>query len=137
MQAVLWIVAFAAIILVAGVLYQWIGGLRDRRRFTASGRWVTIGDGSKLYLFEMGAGEPTVLFEAGFGATHLNWRGHSGSDRSIRVHSCIRSLRPGLEQPQPHNPHSGQHSRWSCTKCCTALGSNHLLFWLDIRLVAS
>jgi pimeloyl-ACP methyl ester carboxylesterase len=75
MQAVYWIVAFAAAVLAAGVVYQWIGGWRDRRRFTASGRWVTIGDGSKLYLFEMGAGEPTVLFEAGFGATHLNWRG--------------------------------------------------------------
>ena len=75
MHAVLWIVAFAAVVLAAGVLYQWIGGWRDRRRYTASGRWVTIGDGSKLYLFEMGAGEPTVLFEAGIGATHLNWRG--------------------------------------------------------------
>ena len=75
MHAVLWIVAFAAVVLAAGVLYQWIGGRRDRRRFTASGRWVTIGDGSKLYLFEMGAGEPTVPKEAGLGATHLNWRG--------------------------------------------------------------
>ena len=75
MHAVLWIVAFAGVVLASGVLYQWIGGWRDRRRFTASGRWVTIGDGSKLYLFEMGEGEPTVLFEAGFGATHLNWRG--------------------------------------------------------------
>ena len=75
MHAVLWIVAFAGAVLATGVLYQWIGGWRDRRRFTASGRWVTIGNGSKLYLFEMGAAEPTVLFEAGFGATHLNWRG--------------------------------------------------------------
>jgi len=75
MHAVLWIAAVAASVLAAGVLYQWIGGRRDRRRFTASGRWATIGDGSKLYLFEMGTGEPTVLFEAGFGATHLNWRG--------------------------------------------------------------
>jgi pimeloyl-ACP methyl ester carboxylesterase len=44
-----------------------------RRRYTGSGRWVTIGNGAKLYLLELGAGEPTVLFEAGIGATHLNW----------------------------------------------------------------
>ncbi len=74
MHTALWIAAIAAIILVAGVLYQWIGSCRDRRRYGASGRWVTIGNGSKLFLFELGMGEPTVLFEAGIGATHLNWR---------------------------------------------------------------
>ncbi len=73
MHAVLWIVAIAALLLIAGVLYQWIGGLRDRRRYTGSGRWVTIGNGARLYLLEQGVGEPTVLFEAGIGATHLNW----------------------------------------------------------------
>ena len=50
MHVVLWIVAFTVVVLATGVLYQWIGGWRDRRRFTASGRWVTIEDGSKLYL---------------------------------------------------------------------------------------
>ncbi len=92
MHTVLWIAAFAAVVLATGVLYQWIGGRRDRRRFTSSGRWVTIGDGSKLYFHEMGAGEPTVLFEAGFGATHLNWRGIQETiSKSARTVSYDRS----------------------------------------------
>ncbi len=75
MHAVYWIAAFAAIVLTTGVVYQLVGDSRDRRRFAADGRWVTIGNGSKLFLLEMGTGEPTILFEAGIGATHLNWRG--------------------------------------------------------------
>jgi pimeloyl-ACP methyl ester carboxylesterase len=35
---------------------------------------VTIGQGRRLYLLEQGTGGPTVLFEAGIGATNLNWR---------------------------------------------------------------
>lgn len=88
MHAALWIVALAAIILLAGVLYQWIGGLRDRQRYAEPGRWVTIGNGARLYLLEMGAGAPTVLFEAGFGATHLNWR---AIQESIAQYACAAS----------------------------------------------
>jgi pimeloyl-ACP methyl ester carboxylesterase len=75
MHTALWIAAFAALVLVAGVVYQKVGAWRDQRRYAAEGRSVTIGNGARLYLLEMGAGDPTVLFEAGIGATHLNWRG--------------------------------------------------------------
>jgi len=73
MHAALWIIAFAAALVATGVLYQTIGSWHDRRVY-ASGRWVPIGNGARLYLFELGGGEPTVVFEAGIGATHLNWR---------------------------------------------------------------
>jgi pimeloyl-ACP methyl ester carboxylesterase len=73
MRAAIWIAAVIGFLGVAGVLYQMIGSWRDRRRFASSGRFVNIGNGSKLFLLEMGMGEPTVLFEAGIGATHLNW----------------------------------------------------------------
>jgi pimeloyl-ACP methyl ester carboxylesterase len=81
MHIALWIVASAAVLLAAGVCYELIGSWRDRRRFTESGRWVTINNGAKIYISELGAatetglgaGEPTVIFEAGIGATHLNW----------------------------------------------------------------
>jgi len=73
MVIALWIVSFAAVLLSAGILYQLVGSHRDRRLFT-EGRWVNIGKRRKLYLFERGAGDPIVLFEAGIGATHLNWR---------------------------------------------------------------
>jgi pimeloyl-ACP methyl ester carboxylesterase len=75
MHMVLWILASVALLVLAGTVYQHIGSLRDRRIHTGQGRWVSIGRGCGLYFFEEGRGEPTVLFEAGIGATHLNWRG--------------------------------------------------------------
>ena len=61
-------------LLLAGALYQHLGSRRDRRRYSSPGRWVTTKHDCELYLYEMGDGEPTVVFEAGIGATHLNWR---------------------------------------------------------------
>ncbi len=63
-----------AVIPAAGFLYQSLGALRDRRRFTSTGRWVEIGRGQKLFVVEKGSGGPAVLFEAGITATNLNWR---------------------------------------------------------------
>ncbi len=87
MYIALWIVASATVLLAAGVCYELIGSWRDRRRFTESGRWVTINNGAKLYISELGAepvaGEPTVIFEAGIGATHLNWCHHTEVDRGV------------------------------------------------------
>ncbi len=74
MYIVLWILSFAVALILAGFVYQCIGSHRDRVRYAGSGRWVTIGRGCRLYLLEQGSGGPTVLFEAGIGATNLNWR---------------------------------------------------------------
>ena len=68
---------FAALVLLplaVGFVYQCLGTLRDRRRYTGQGRWIDIGGKRKLYLVEKGSRGPTVLFEAGIGATNLNWR---------------------------------------------------------------
>jgi pimeloyl-ACP methyl ester carboxylesterase len=73
MQFVLWIVTPLIALVAVGFLYQWIGGHRDRLRFAKSGRWIKIGDGSRLYMLEKGSGGPTVIFEAGIAATNLNW----------------------------------------------------------------
>ncbi len=73
MVIVLSILAFAVVLLSAGFVYQVFGSRRDRRLYT-DGRWVRVGRRRSLYFFEHGEGEPTVLFEAGIGATHLNWR---------------------------------------------------------------
>ena len=69
-----WILSTAVVLVSAGALYQWLGNRHDRKLYTGQGRWLTVGKGCDLYLFEQGTGEPTVLFEAGIGATHLNWR---------------------------------------------------------------
>ena len=74
MYIAFWLLSTIAVLVLAGFLYQCIGSYRDRVRYTGSGRWVTIGQGCSLYLLEQGSGGPTVLFEAGIGATNLNWR---------------------------------------------------------------
>jgi pimeloyl-ACP methyl ester carboxylesterase len=74
MYIALWIASSAVALVSVGVLYQCLGSRRDRRLYTHPGRWVTIARGCKLYLLEEGSGEPAVVFEAGIGATNLNWR---------------------------------------------------------------
>ncbi len=73
MNLVAFIVGGSLGLCLAGVLYQRIGAWRDRRRFARTGRTVAIGDGRKLFLVEKGTGGPTVVFESGIAATHLNW----------------------------------------------------------------
>ncbi len=69
------LVILSAVIAVpaSGFLYQFVGAHRDRRRYTARGRWVEIERGQKLYVVEKGSGGPAVIFEAGIAATNLNW----------------------------------------------------------------
>lgn len=74
MHIVLWIFSPTLTLILTGFVYQCIGTHRDRHRYAGAGRWVTIGRGSRLYLLEQGSGGPTVIFEAGIGATNLNWR---------------------------------------------------------------
>jgi|CZKF01.1.fsa_nt_gi pimeloyl-ACP methyl ester carboxylesterase len=63
----------AAALVVAGIVYQWLGARSDRRLYAKEGRWIDIGCRRRLYIVEKGSGNPTVLFEAGIAATHLNW----------------------------------------------------------------
>jgi pimeloyl-ACP methyl ester carboxylesterase len=74
MHIALWILSPTLSLILTGFVYQCIGSHRDRVRYAGAGRWVKIGRGSRLYLLEQGSGGPTVLFEAGIGATNLNWR---------------------------------------------------------------
>ena len=74
MYLVLEIAALPLALLAIGILYQSVGGRRDRIRFTDDGRWIRIGNGASLFLLERGEGAPTVVFESGIGATNLNWR---------------------------------------------------------------
>jgi len=73
MRLLLYLLALAATLIIAGMLYQQLGARRDRRRYANGGRWIDIGDRRRLYLVQKGSGSPTVLFEAGIAATNLNW----------------------------------------------------------------
>jgi hypothetical protein len=91
-------VAVAAL-LVAGFLYQCIGGGLDRRRHTGPGRWVEIERGLRLYVVEKGSGGPAVLFEAGIAATNLNW--HHIQETVSRFTSTASYDRCGLGWSSP------------------------------------
>ncbi|HVU47124.1 MAG TPA: alpha/beta hydrolase [Terracidiphilus sp.] len=69
-----WFLLIVTALIALGMLYQTLGSRRDTRLYATAGRWIAIGRGSRLYVLEAGAGEPTVLFESGIGATNLNWR---------------------------------------------------------------
>jgi len=71
--ALLLVLLFTAIV-AAGMVYQAAGSRRDERLYTSRGRWISAGPRLRLYALEAGSGSPTVLFEAGIGATNLNWR---------------------------------------------------------------
>jgi pimeloyl-ACP methyl ester carboxylesterase len=73
MNVSLVILSLIAALFAAGFLYQLIGSSRDRRRYSAPGRWVQIERGQRLYVVEKGSGGPAVVFEAGIAATNLNW----------------------------------------------------------------
>lgn len=74
MHVFVWIFIAAASVLVAGYLYQAIAGRLSRRRFAKAARFVTLRDGATLLVRQQGSGRPTVVFEAGIGASSLNWR---------------------------------------------------------------
>ncbi len=74
MIRLLWLLLLVPILLILGVLYQWVGARYDRRRFLPLGRLVHIGKRRQLFMMEMGDGPgPSVIFESGIGATSQNW----------------------------------------------------------------
>lgn len=73
MMLAAWIALALAALILAGLFYQWLGLRRDARRFPPPGRYLDIG-GGRLHLYELGAGDPAVVLEAGISASSLNWR---------------------------------------------------------------
>jgi pimeloyl-ACP methyl ester carboxylesterase len=67
-------IAAAACFVFAGFLYRYIVGWSERRHFANSGRFVPSGNGSRIFVRQGGSGRPAVVFEAGIGASSLNWR---------------------------------------------------------------
>jgi pimeloyl-ACP methyl ester carboxylesterase len=67
---------FAAAVLVAALLYQFIGAARDARRFPPPGRLVPMdgAGGARLHLHGVGDSGPVVILDAGIGASSLSWR---------------------------------------------------------------
>jgi pimeloyl-ACP methyl ester carboxylesterase len=72
LNVLIFISAFALMVVLCGIIYQSIATHRDRRRFPPPGRMVEIG-ARRLHLIESGSGRPAVVFESGISASCLNW----------------------------------------------------------------
>jgi len=73
MRGLFWLLLILVLPFVAGLIYQHIGALRDRRRFLGHGTLIDAGDGRHIYVSSMGSGSPAVIFESGIAATSQNW----------------------------------------------------------------
>jgi pimeloyl-ACP methyl ester carboxylesterase len=76
MGRLLWLLLLIPVLPAVGLVYQWVGALKDRRRFLGLGRMVDVGQGRRIYLSDMGRrmdSGPTVIFESGIAATSQNW----------------------------------------------------------------
>jgi len=69
------LIGLAVAILATAMIYQAVGSARDRRRFPPPGRMVDIhnGTGGRLHLHGMGESGPSVILDAGIGASSLSW----------------------------------------------------------------
>lgn len=73
MHIALGVAAFAALLVLAGIVYERLGQYRAARDFPPPGTMVDIG-GRKIQLDCRGSGSPTVLFEAGLSVEgSLSW----------------------------------------------------------------
>ncbi len=92
----------------AGVLYQVLGSRRDARRNLPPGQLVSV-NRHCLHLWVLGDREPTVVLEAGIGASSLSWRlVHAATAEFARVCAYDRA---GLGWSQTgRGAHSGQRS---------------------------
>ena len=134
MHIALWILSFGAAVVLAGFVYQCIGSHRDRRRYAGAGRWVKLEGGNELYLLEHGSGGPTVIFEAGIGATNLNWR---HIQKTISQYTATASYdRGGLgfSSRCRDRAHTWQYRGGVARPAGAAQRSRPLTFWWDTRL---
>lgn len=61
------------VLLIAGIIYEQYGRSKIRKyEETRTGKLIDVG-GHELYSYAKGEGGPTIVFEAGFPGTHLNW----------------------------------------------------------------
>jgi pimeloyl-ACP methyl ester carboxylesterase len=84
---------FVLALLAAGAPYQGLAGLYDQFAYPPPGQMVDV-NGTRLHLYCLGEGSPTVILEAGLGDNVLGWElVHARLAESTRV--CAYD-RPGL-----------------------------------------
>ena len=92
------VLAVVAWVVLAGVLYQAVGEVRDRKRFAPPGALGSVGNHRLHYRCD-GAGTPAVILEAGIAASSLTW---SRVQPVIARSTCVCSYdRAGLAWSDP------------------------------------
>ncbi|MDQ0571821.1 pimeloyl-ACP methyl ester carboxylesterase [Variovorax paradoxus] len=107
MHIVLGVAAFAAFLVLAGVVYERLGQYRAARDFPPAGQMVDIG-GRRIQLDCRGAGSPTVVFEAGLSVEgSLSW---SAVQPKIDAHTraCAYSRAGLMWSDSSSAPHSAK-----------------------------
>ncbi len=66
-------IAAAGTLLLAGFLYQQVGGRRDGKRYRPTGQAISAA-GCFFHVVKEGQGSPTVVMESGLAGTSLSWR---------------------------------------------------------------
>ncbi len=70
--AISWAIPCVIALLVAGMIYEWVGEGRDRKRYPQIGRSVDIG-GRTLNIYCSGEGAPAVIFEGAGHTAGYSW----------------------------------------------------------------
>lgn len=65
--------ALIVLLAAAGLLYENISEVRDRRFNPMPGRLVDIGD-CRMHIYCLGEGSPAVILESGLGESYISWR---------------------------------------------------------------
>jgi hypothetical protein len=108
-KALLWSLAVLVVALVIGRIYQAIATEIDQRKaFPAPGEMVDVGKHS-LHIRCIGQGSPTVVLDAGWGYTSVEWSGWVQPEVAKYTRVCAYDRAGmGWSEPQPAAPDATQ-----------------------------
>jgi pimeloyl-ACP methyl ester carboxylesterase len=108
-KALLWSLATLLVILVVGAIYQAIATEIDQRNaFPAPGEMVDVGE-HRLHMRCIGQGSPTVVLDAGWGYTSVEWSGWVQPEVANYTRVCAYDRAGmGWSEPQPAAPDATQ-----------------------------
>ena len=69
-----WVVIFVVGLILTGTIYESVSEAADIQAYPPRGQMVNVGD-YRLHIDCTGAGSPTVVIDAGWGAWSLEWSG--------------------------------------------------------------
>ncbi len=93
-----------------GMLYQYVGERRDRRRFPPPGRLIPVG-GYRLHLLVRGEGAPTVVFDSALASTSVSWTLVQRAVSRFATACCYDRAGSGWSDPVPGPRDAQQHAR--------------------------